>query len=130
VDYREYLQSPEWELKRQLKLDQKNHLCELCGARAEQVHHLTYYRVGEEEMVDLQALCDLCHKYEHDLLDWRDKETVESQRWRFVEWQARGSPTQRWIRPPHIADPTQSMASQSRTFHMKLFHWAQRNSAP
>lgn len=111
MDYREYLASPEWEVRRQLKLDQKNHLCELCGARAEQVHHLTYFRIGREDMVDLQALCNDCHKYEHGLLGWEEQAIVEGRRWRFTEWKARGGGA-RWSRPSHIADPYESRASR------------------
>src|SRR6516165_10850200 len=38
-----------------------NHLCQNCGQRATQVHHLTYVGVFNESPSDLVALCDRCH---------------------------------------------------------------------
>jgi phage terminase large subunit GpA-like protein len=38
--------------------------CERCGERTRrlEVHHLTYERFGRELLMDLQALCEPCHK--------------------------------------------------------------------
>jgi hypothetical protein len=39
-------------------------VCERCRRRPHtQTHHLTYERVGHEDLEDLQGLCDLCHEY-------------------------------------------------------------------
>lgn len=48
--------------------------CERCGGRAEHVHHLTYERLGDEDLCDLQALCIECHRLEHPhMTDTRPK---------------------------------------------------------
>ena len=36
-----------------------------CDADAEQVHHLTYERVGYEILDDLVSTCAACHEREH-----------------------------------------------------------------
>lgn len=70
--YHDYLESAEWRAKRQLVLERDHHLCQSCFeaghcSRATQVHHLTYERVGNEDMGHLQAICDECHKEAHPL---------------------------------------------------------------
>jgi len=63
--YSEYLRSPKWSLKRKQALAQAGEKCERCGqskwtVRLE-VHHLTYERLGHEDLNDLQVLCKECH---------------------------------------------------------------------
>ena len=36
-----------------------------CTNEAKQVHHLTYERIGKEQLEDLQALCPECHSKCH-----------------------------------------------------------------
>lgn len=61
--YNNYLLSPEWSRKRDLVLRRANGICEGCGlARATQVHHKTYERVGHEMLFDLVAICSKCHE--------------------------------------------------------------------
>tara|TARA_R110000868_G_C10960892_1_gene768479 strand:- start:3211 stop:3744 length:534 start_codon:yes stop_codon:yes gene_type:complete len=65
-EYSEYLQTPEWKEKRQLVLKRANGLCEGCGKSiANEVHHLTYQRAGNEMLFDLVALCAGCHHSIH-----------------------------------------------------------------
>ena len=65
--YHRYLQSPQWQRKRQLVLKRANGICEGCGLnKATQVHHLTYERIGDEMLFDLVAVCDQCHDEVHD----------------------------------------------------------------
>lgn len=65
MNYSEYLQSEHWLETREQKLQQVS-LCEGCGkSRGLEVHHLTYERVGKEEMSDLQVLCATCHRRTH-----------------------------------------------------------------
>jgi 5-methylcytosine-specific restriction endonuclease McrA len=60
--YNEYLKTPAWLVKREAVLKRENYICQGCGkARATQVHHLTYERVGVEMLFDLVAICKTCH---------------------------------------------------------------------
>jgi 5-methylcytosine-specific restriction endonuclease McrA len=56
-----YLASPHWKVRRRAALKRANYLCQNCGQRATQVHHLTYVGVFKESPSDLVALCDRCH---------------------------------------------------------------------
>lgn len=64
MNYQTYLRSPEWEAKRQEKLDSCQNKCECedgCHRQATQIHHLHYDTLGNEDLQDLQALCAKCH---------------------------------------------------------------------
>jgi hypothetical protein len=64
--YERYLLSPEWRERRAAGMRRARGMCEGCGkARAVQVHHLTYTRVGREMLFDLVAVCDPCHDEIH-----------------------------------------------------------------
>lgn len=57
TDYRDYLQSAAWQRVRR---------CQDCGEHRQlEVHHLTYARIGHEEMSDLRVLCHGCHGERH-----------------------------------------------------------------
>ena len=73
---REYLKSDEWKRKRDAVMKRAMFkaafngisisgipICENDGCTNEstQVHHITYERIGKEELDDLQALCGGCH---------------------------------------------------------------------
>ena len=66
--YSAYLQSPEWAAKRRYVM-KRDKVCRVCGAPAQQVHHLTYARVKPpnfgELMSDLIAVCVPCHEEIH-----------------------------------------------------------------
>ena len=65
--YISYLHSKEWRAKRRQVIKRCNDTCERCGKfRVAEVHHLTYERVYEELLEDLQGLCKPCHAFEHD----------------------------------------------------------------
>jgi 5-methylcytosine-specific restriction endonuclease McrA len=64
--YTRYLRSPEWRARRAATLARDGGCCRCCGARAAQVHHQTYARVGEERPEDLISLCARCHKGVHE----------------------------------------------------------------
>lgn len=65
VNYQQYLQSPQWEEKRNKKLQDYGHRCQLCNSvHSLHVHHRTYERLGNEDMNDLTVLCSICHKKE------------------------------------------------------------------
>lgn len=63
-EYSRYIQSETWRNRRREYL--KNHPnCEVCGYFSEEVHHLSYERLGRERDEDLQALCKSCHEDKH-----------------------------------------------------------------
>lgn len=58
-----YLESRAWQAKREAFAEAK---CRRCiFGMAEQLHHKTYARLGDELREDLEWLCALCHKIEH-----------------------------------------------------------------
>ena len=63
--YHWYLASPYWKVRRRTALKRANYLCNNCGQRATQVHHLTYVGVFNESPSDLVALCERCHAALH-----------------------------------------------------------------
>lgn len=73
LSYRGYLNSPEWGLIRQAKL-QVQPWCELCGSTAAlQIHHSVYpERRGGESLSMLTVLCDSCHTVFHHRLTVSD----------------------------------------------------------
>lgn len=64
--YEQYMASPEWAAKRQQRLEVDGHKCRTCGCthdeRPLQVHHVTYERLGHEDLGDLITLCNSCHE--------------------------------------------------------------------
>lgn len=65
--YDAYLQSSEWQSKRQIVLARCNGLCS-CGQPVSDIHHLSYENVFFEErsdFADLVGLCRPCHRREH-----------------------------------------------------------------
>ncbi len=66
--YTDYLRSPAWAWTRKAHLEHVEYICEHCHmARACQVHHTSYIRLGHELPVDLFAVCVNCH---HKLHSW------------------------------------------------------------
>ncbi|NCC35245.1 MAG: hypothetical protein EOM24_25025 [Chloroflexia bacterium] len=67
-EHRRYLSSGEWSELRGLALTRSNGRCELCGAKATQVHHVRYPKRFTEDHIDnLLALCDQCHDKQHGI---------------------------------------------------------------
>ena len=73
--YEGYMQSKKWAIKRRLKLLSTNYTCEICGYsgfdeklvdKTLDVHHITYERLGDENMDDLKVLCRNCHEKLHN----------------------------------------------------------------
>lgn len=67
MKYQEYLQSPEWKVKRELALHLSSGRCMICNSAGPlEIHHRSYARVGTpQEVLDLVALCALCHGIFH-----------------------------------------------------------------
>jgi 5-methylcytosine-specific restriction endonuclease McrA len=71
AEYQYYLQSDQWKTKRRKILQRAGYRCELCRkAKPLQIHHLTYERIFNERMDDLQAVCDRCHRRLHGIKPW------------------------------------------------------------
>ena len=70
--YLEYLASKKWQIKRQLVFERDNYKCQNCiENRADEVHHLTYERLFDEDLEDLISMCTNCHRKLHE--DLREK---------------------------------------------------------
>jgi 5-methylcytosine-specific restriction endonuclease McrA len=66
TSYSTYLQSPHWQALRDQVLERDKHRCTKCSAADKlQVHHLSYKRLGYEELDDLKTLCQSCHQAIH-----------------------------------------------------------------
>lgn len=65
--YNDYLKSPEWQERRLAVRLRSGGICERCRLRrARQAHHLTYRRVGHENLTDLLDVCMTCHRELHE----------------------------------------------------------------
>lgn len=68
MNYREYIQSDQWQLKRltRIKKDGGKRKCFMCQTYGPtDIHHKTYERLGAEHMSDLVQLCRNCHDIVH-----------------------------------------------------------------
>lgn len=72
MPYEEYLKTPEWKAKAKQKRKEVGNKCQLCNRSSKQsegplhVHHRTYARRGNEDMLDLTVLCAGCHELFHN----------------------------------------------------------------
>jgi hypothetical protein len=65
-----YLASGEWRERSRATIVAAGGICAYCSQRpAVQAHHISYDRVGCECPEDLRAICLLCHRKEHPLLN-------------------------------------------------------------
>jgi hypothetical protein len=63
-EYQTYLASREWALLKEAVRTRSNGKCERCRILdQEATHHLTYERIGKENIEDLQAICGACHSF-------------------------------------------------------------------
>lgn len=66
-NYKEYLDSEQWQRVRSQRVSMDSCKCVRCGSGKNlQVHHKTYERRGFEHLDDLETLCERCHKEEHE----------------------------------------------------------------
>ena len=64
VDYKRYLASREWRVKRKEVIERNDGWCERChSAPIADVHHVTYAHIGDEPPEDLQGVCRPCHAF-------------------------------------------------------------------
>ena len=67
VDYKDYLESELWAVIKRVVFKIRGYRCEICGtAKNLTVHHLTYDRIGAEELEDLLVVCKSCHRKIHE----------------------------------------------------------------
>ena len=72
-EYREYLRGEDWRESRKMLMEESGWMCDVCGDKAVQLHHLIYDNLGAEELdVDVVALCNECHKEIHNKEEWGD----------------------------------------------------------
>ena len=61
--YKQYLRSPQWDVKRAAAIKADDNRCRKCGRVGKlEVHHISYVRMGQERPEDLMALCPDCHR--------------------------------------------------------------------
>lgn len=64
--YGQYLLSEKWRYLRMRVVWRDKAMCRVCGSRKGlEVHHKTYFRLGNERLEDLVTLCSVCHKKLH-----------------------------------------------------------------
>lgn len=67
LGYFVYIESDRWKIKRDQATNRVKNKCEECGSPYDlQVHHLTYARLGNENLKDLKVLCRDCHIIAHE----------------------------------------------------------------
>ena len=72
LSYALYLASPHWQaLKRRWRRANPNTAhCACCQDTRYELHHVTYDRLGHEDLGDLMPLCKACHTRLHGKLKW------------------------------------------------------------
>jgi len=67
VDYKDYLESDLWAAIKKVLFRHRGYKCEICGTGKNlTVHHLTYDRIGAENLDDLLVVCKSCHRQIHE----------------------------------------------------------------
>lgn len=74
-EHEAYLKTPEWRQLKSAVWRRADGCCERCERKKEpgiryDVHHLTYERFGDEWLIDLQLLCEDCHRFVHDISEY------------------------------------------------------------
>lgn len=66
-----YLSSDKWATKRRIVLYRDGHQCQRCGETSSlECHHISYERLGDEELHQLVTVCRFCHQEIHDRLGY------------------------------------------------------------
>jgi hypothetical protein len=65
AEYKAYLASATWQDRRGQVMRRANGICEICGEKALDVHHVSYRNLGAELPEDLVAVCRCCHDLIH-----------------------------------------------------------------
>lgn len=65
-EYFKYLNSEDWKERRKGMMVEANWICENCGGKAVELHHISWDNLGYEVFgVDVIPLCKECHEEEH-----------------------------------------------------------------
>lgn len=74
VDYYEYINSDKWRERRKLYYKDNQRKCICCDATVNlDLHHITYFSLGNELDTDLAPMCKKCHKEFHRTHRHNDK---------------------------------------------------------
>ena len=65
--YHDYLASSKWAAVSMMRRAIDDDTCQDCYWRADDVHHITYDRLGDEQPGDLVSLCRSCHAARHGI---------------------------------------------------------------
>lgn len=72
VGYRKYISSHEWKKKRERAFEKLGKKCGRCGSTVNiEVHHRSYDNLYNESIIDVEIVCNGCHKR-------ADNERIES----------------------------------------------------
>jgi hypothetical protein len=74
-DYKEYMASSYWKIRRQLYISQYDGICQHCHKKKEnlQLHHCNYRNLTQERVEDCLLLCSGCHyKWESMKHEYRE----------------------------------------------------------
>jgi len=64
--YDSYIRSEQWKQKRRQVIQRDGGVCGVCrDAAISDIHHLTYERIGREDLADLVGVCSTCHAIQH-----------------------------------------------------------------
>jgi hypothetical protein len=78
-EYRRYLRSPEWELRRRQYFNRFPRRCAACGTyKRIHLHHSSYERLTREHDSDLWPLCWRCHRNVHQAAAMGGFENLEA----------------------------------------------------
>lgn len=67
VEYYSYILSNDWQLKKEKRKELDNYKCYWCKSTDRlEVHHITYERLGNENLGDIVTLCKKCHEALHE----------------------------------------------------------------
>jgi 5-methylcytosine-specific restriction endonuclease McrA len=71
MPFAEYRIQPEWQARRTATLARAGYRCQVCGERDARldVHHNSYERYGDENVLDLVVLCGGCHELFHGIAE-------------------------------------------------------------
>ena len=66
ANYHQYLRSGDWRRFRELVIQLRGYRCQLCqDTKKIEVHHMSYKRVGSEDLRDVLIVCNSCHGFIH-----------------------------------------------------------------
>lgn len=64
--YKAYIKSPAWFAFRKAIVELRGYKCQLCQSIKDiDLHHMTYKRLGKEDLRDVLLVCRTCHTFIH-----------------------------------------------------------------